>query len=46
VVFTLHANDATKLAAAKERLQTALTLSNEVVPRLPLFYDTIEGLPA
>ena len=42
-LFTIHANDAAKLAAAKTRLMAAHQWSNEPVQPLPLFYDVIGG---
>jgi pyrimidine-nucleoside phosphorylase len=45
VIFTLHGNEQSKIAAARERLLTAVALSDKVVPPLPLFYDTLEGSP-
>jgi len=43
VLFTLHANDPARLAAAKTRLASAYTISAEPVAGLPLFYATMEG---
>ncbi|HWQ04936.1 MAG TPA: thymidine phosphorylase [Longilinea sp.] len=40
-LFTIHANDAVKLAAAKTRLLAAHQWSTEAVQPLPLFYDVI-----
>ncbi|GAP15154.1 pyrimidine-nucleoside phosphorylase [Longilinea arvoryzae] len=40
-LFTIHANNAAKLAAAKERLLAAHQWSTEPAPALPLFYDVI-----
>lgn len=40
-LFTIHANDAAKLAEAKERLLKAHVLSRDKVRRLPLFYKTV-----
>lgn len=40
-LFTIHANDAAKLAAARARLLAAHQWSMEPVPALPLFYDVI-----
>jgi pyrimidine-nucleoside phosphorylase len=40
-LFTVHANDAAKLAAARERLMAAHQWSVEAVQPLPLFYDVI-----
>jgi len=42
-LFTIHANDAAKLAAAKARLLAAHQWSTEPVQPLPLFYDVIGG---
>ena len=42
-VFVVHANDGTRLTAAKERLLTALGWSDDPVEPLPLFYDVIGG---
>lgn len=42
-LFTIHANDAAKLAAAKTRLLAAHQWSSEAVQPLPLFYDVIGG---
>lgn len=42
-LFTIHANDAAKLAAAKTRLLAAHQWSTEPVQPLPLFYDVIGG---
>lgn len=42
-LFTIHANDAAKLAAAKTRLLAAHQWSIELVQPLPLFYDVIGG---
>jgi pyrimidine-nucleoside phosphorylase len=38
-LITVHANDADKLAAARESLRTAFGWSEIPVARLPLFYD-------
>jgi pyrimidine-nucleoside phosphorylase len=38
-LVTIHANDADKLAAARESLQSAFGWSDIPVARLPLFYD-------
>ncbi len=43
IVFTLHANDPAKLAAAKERLANTLTTSPQQTSPLPIFYDVIGG---
>lgn len=40
-LFTIHANDAAKMAAAKTRLLAAHQWSTEMVEPLPLFYDVI-----
>jgi len=40
-LFTVHANDEAKLAAARERVLAAHTFSNSPVQRLPLFYRRI-----
>lgn len=40
-LFTVHANDEAKLAAAKTRLLAAHQWSSEPVQPLPLFYDVI-----
>ena len=40
-VFIVHSNDQERLAAAKERLLTALAWSDSPVEPLPLFYDVI-----
>lgn len=40
-LFTVHANDGVKLAAAKTRLLAAHQWSSEPVQPLPLFYDVI-----
>jgi pyrimidine-nucleoside phosphorylase len=40
-VFIVHANNEELLAAASERLQTALAWSDEPVEPLPLFYDVV-----
>lgn len=42
-LFTIHANDAARLAAAKTRLLAAHQWSTEPVQPLPLFYDVIGG---
>lgn len=41
ILFSVHANDAGKLAEAKERLLHAYRLSSEPCQALPLFYDTL-----
>ena len=40
-LFTLHANDEAKAKAAEERLRRAITLGDEPVSPLPLFYGTV-----
>jgi pyrimidine-nucleoside phosphorylase len=40
-IFIVHANDEELLAAASQRLQTALAWSDEPVEPLPLFYDVV-----
>lgn len=40
-VATLHANDKAKLAAAKERLSRAVTISAEPVAKTPLIRQVI-----
>jgi pyrimidine-nucleoside phosphorylase len=40
-LLTIHANDEQKLAAARERLLAAHTLSDTPVQRLPLFYRRV-----
>ncbi|HEY73623.1 MAG: thymidine phosphorylase [Anaerolineaceae bacterium 4572_32.2] len=40
-LFTVHANDEAKLAAARERLLAAHTFSDSPVQRLPLFYRRV-----
>ncbi len=40
-IATIHANDAPKLAQAREELLAAITWSDEPVARLPHFYGTI-----
>ncbi len=42
-LFTIHANDAAKLTAARMRLLAAHQWSTEPVQPLPLFYDVIGG---
>lgn len=39
VLFEIHANDAAKLAEARETVLTAYRFSDESVPPLPLFYE-------
>jgi len=41
-LFTIHANDEAKLAAAEERLMEAVEWSDKAVEPLPLFYGVIE----
>lgn len=41
-IFTIHANDAQKLANARLRLLQACEWSDQVCPPLPLFYGVIE----
>ncbi len=41
-LFTLHANDQDRLAAARQRLAGAVELSDEPVEPLPLFYGVVE----
>jgi len=38
-LFTVHANDLSKLAEAREAVLAAYSFSNTVVPPLPLFYE-------
>jgi len=40
-LFTIHANDEARLAAARERLLAAHTFSDSPVQRLPLFYRRV-----
>jgi thymidine phosphorylase len=40
-LFTVHASDQEKLAAARERVLAAHTFSDEAVQSLPLFYRRI-----
>jgi pyrimidine-nucleoside phosphorylase len=42
-LFTIYANDRTKLEAAEERMLAAHTFSDTPVQRLPLFYRRIAG---
>lgn len=42
-VFTIHGNSMAKIEAAKARLLAGLKISDEPTPRLPLFYDVVEG---
>ena len=44
-VFTLYANDPERLQRAVARLQDAVQTSEQPVPPLPMFYDTITGGP-
>ncbi len=41
LLFTIHANDQDKAMAAEERLRRAITLSDEPVKPLPLFYGIV-----
>jgi len=41
-LFTVHANDEAKLAAAEERLVRAVEWSDKAVKPLPLFYGVVE----
>jgi len=43
VLFTVHANDAEKLARAKAHLHDALALADSAQAPLPTFYDTLTG---
>ncbi len=43
VLATIYANDETKLAACRARLDRAFAFSDQPTPRLPLFYDTLYG---
>lgn len=45
-LFTVHANDAEKLALARERVLAAYTFSDEPVQPLPLFYRRISASDA
>ena len=38
-LFTIHANDESKLAEAREAVLAAHSFSDTVVPPLPLFYE-------
>jgi pyrimidine-nucleoside phosphorylase len=38
-LFTIHANDESKLAEARDVVLAAHSFSDTVVPPLPLFYD-------
>lgn len=40
-LFTIHANEQTKADAAEERLRRAITIGDEAVKPLPLFYGTV-----
>lgn len=40
-LFTIHANDQAKASAAEERLRRAITIGDEAVKPLPLFYGTV-----
>jgi pyrimidine-nucleoside phosphorylase len=40
-LFTIHANDEAKLAAARDRVLVAHTFSDSPVQRLPLFYQRV-----
>ena len=42
-LFTIHANDEAKLAAARDRVLVAHTFSDAPVQRLPLFYQRVAG---
>lgn len=42
VIFTVHANDAKKLAVAENRLNQAFRIDNKPSNPLPLFYDVIQ----
>jgi pyrimidine-nucleoside phosphorylase len=42
-LFVLHANDKSKLTAAREQLLNAHSFSDEPVDRLPLFYGVIKS---
>ncbi len=42
-LFTVHANDEAKLAAARERVLAAHTISDAPVQRRPLFYKRVAG---
>ncbi len=41
-IFTVHANDRSKLQNATERLETAVEIARSPVKALPLFYDVIK----
>jgi pyrimidine-nucleoside phosphorylase len=38
-LFTVHANDRSRLEAARQSVLSAHAISDEPVPPLPLFYD-------
>jgi thymidine phosphorylase len=40
-LFTIHANDQAKAIAAEERLRRAITIGDEAVKPLPLFYGIV-----
>lgn len=42
-IFTFHANDAIRLAAAKQRLAQTIVYSDQLTLPLPTFYDIIMG---
>jgi hypothetical protein len=42
-LFTIHANEADKLAAARERVLAAHRFSREKVKPLPLFYKVLKS---
>jgi pyrimidine-nucleoside phosphorylase len=42
-LFTIHANDEAKLAAARDRVLAAHTFGDGPVQRLPIFYQRIAG---
>jgi pyrimidine-nucleoside phosphorylase len=41
LLFTIHANDQDKAIAAEERLRRAMTIGDEAVKPLPLFYGVV-----
>ena len=41
-IFSIHANDQSKLDEAKENLLTSLSFSEQSVDPLPLFYDIVK----
>ncbi|MFW5691378.1 MAG: thymidine phosphorylase [Chloroflexota bacterium] len=43
VLVTIHANDPDRLVKARALIEAAVTISNEQVEPLPLFYETIMG---